>query len=484
MACNHGVGGIVKQKQIFKKTVTLLFFLSLSLSFCINFYASAQSPTTQCFDTFAEADRLFPEPSSRSAAEQLYRQCKPPFQNQELAAYFPDPVTDPEQLSPGSRVYWREAQEGLERDQESRVFTALSLLIEKEPAFMPAYGALAEALQKFEREVDALEILEQAATLFPYNAEIAKDRAAVLRNNDQYLEASMASRLFVMVNPEHPDEQEFLAQANEDFGTFQAELRQQYIAGGILGAVTGVLFGDSNAALDSVGLAMMLVQGESATGAQLAAATREAAQEQGVLIEDPVLLEYVTTIGKDIADQMGRDEFDYEFSVIKDDSLNAFALPGGKVFVNTGAILAAKSEAELAGLMAHEVAHAVLSHGYQKLATDGMLRALSNALPLGGLLGSASLANSRQYEQQADILGTRAIAGFGYAADGLRNLFVTLDETSGSSQAEYLSTHPLPPNRVSYIEALIVRNGYNRYAFEGVEEHARMQQRVRELTNS
>ena len=178
---------------------------------------------------------------------------------------------------------------------------------------------------------------------------------------------------------------------------------------------------------------------------------------------------------------MGRDEFDYEFHVIKNDSINAFALPGGKVFINTGAILAAQSEADLAGLIGHEVAHAVLSHGYQRLATDGLLSMVERAVPLGNLIRLASLDSNRDREKQPDILGTRAVAGYGYAADGLRDFFVTLNEQSGSSQPEYLSTHPATANRINYLEALIQQNGYNRYAFEGVEEHARIQQRLREL---
>ncbi|MEL7004070.1 MAG: M48 family metalloprotease, partial [Bacteroidota bacterium] len=151
-------------------------------------------------------------------------------------------------------------------------------------------------------------------------------------------------------------------------------------------------------------------------------------------------------------------------------------------FINTGAILAANSEAELAGLLAHELAHTVLSHGYKQLANNALLNAANNTLPLGDLAGLASLGISREHERQSDILATRAVAGFGYAADGLRNLFVTLNEQSGSGPAEYLSTHPAPPTRISYLEALIQQNGYNRYAYEGVESHARIQQRIRQLT--
>jgi len=69
-------------------------------------------------------------------------------------------------------------------------------------------------------------------------------------------------------------------------------------------------------------------------------------------------------LGQKTAHATGRNDFEYEFYVVLDDDLNAFALPGGKVFVNAGAITHTKSEAELAGLLAHELSHAVLSHGF------------------------------------------------------------------------------------------------------------------------
>ena len=124
---------------------------------------------------------------------------------------------------------------------------------------------------------------------------------------------------------------------------------------------------------------------------------------------------------------------------------------------------------------------AVLSHGYQRLATDGLLSIVNQAVPFGNLIGLVSLESNRDREKQADILGMRAVAGYGYAADGLQDFFGVLNEQSNSAQPEYLSTHPATPNRISYLEALIQQNGYNRYAFEGVEKHARIQQRVREL---
>ena len=431
----------------------------------------------------AEADRLYLD-NNRTAAEQQYRQCKEPFPQQNILSYFPEPITDPVQLSPGAAVYWREAQAGLANNSENQTFTALNLLLTEYPAFVPAYSTMADALERYDRGDETLAILEQAATMFPHDAAIARARANALRNDGQDLEASMASRLFAIVNPNHPERDDFIEVADDDLKAFKKGLRTQFAISGGLGVLSTIFGGGGDQvsnAVDAVQLATMLASGEKKTGTRLAANVVDEAQANNVYIDDPVVLDYVNQIGQDIAAQMGRDEFDYEFHIIADPSLNAFALPGGKVFINTGAILAANSEAELAGLLAHELAHTVLSHGYKQLANNALLNAANNTLPLGDLAGLASLGISREHERQSDILATRAVAGFGYAADGLRNLFVTLNEQSGSGPVEYLSTHPAPPTRISYLEALIQQNGYNRYAYEGVENHARIQQRLRQL---
>ncbi|NEO51359.1 MAG: M48 family metalloprotease, partial [Moorea sp. SIO4A3] len=179
----------------------------------------------------------------------------------------------------------------------------------------------------------------------------------------------------------------------------------------------------------------------------------------------------------------GRDEFNYEFYVVMDDQLNAFALPGGKIFINAGAILKTKSEAELAGLLAHELSHAVLSHGFQ-LVTQGNLTAnIAQFIPYGGTAANLIVLNySRNMERQADDLGTKILAASGYAADGLRNLMITLHDQGGPKPLfPWLSTHPETKERINNLEATIDNNGYNRYTYEGVEKHLEIQKRVAQL---
>jgi predicted Zn-dependent protease len=221
-----------------------------------------------------------------------------------------------------------------------------------------------------------------------------------------------------------------------------------------------------------------MVQGESGFGEQAISSFVGEQKQRGALVEDQEIVDYIKGIAGRMTPYMGRD-FKYEFYVVRDSSLNAFALPGGKVVVNTGAILNTNSEAELAGLLGHEISHAVLSHGFLKLVQGNLLQNLDQVVPLFDQVSPILNAQySQDAERQADLLGTRALASSGYAADGLRDFMVTLKETSGNSPTNYLSTHPAPSERVSYLEQLITDNGYNRYAYLGIKKHKEIQKRL------
>ena len=102
-------------------------------------------------------------------------------------------------------------------------------------------------------------------------------------------------------------------------------------------------------------------------------------------------------------------------------------------------------------------------------------------IPIGSIVTSLiGLQYSRSNECQADLLGTRVLATAGYAADGLRNFMVTVDKKYGNTgPLSFLSTHPASDDRVEYLEQLIEHNGYNRYAFEGVEKHREIQENLK-----
>ncbi|OAB61044.1 hypothetical protein AY599_15440 [Leptolyngbya valderiana BDU 20041] len=424
-------------------------------------------------ELLARGDRLYLE-GNIAEAQRLYRQVKPPFPREgELQVV--EPITE-EELSPAARVYWDNVRDGLANDRETQVESSLELLLQEAPGFAPAYKLIAEALLEDDRTEEAIVVLEDATTQFPQSYELARLLAETLRDDGQRLEAAIVAREFAIVNPDHPESEEILELSDRYLRSFRRKLRENIALRGLGGLAVGVLTGRTTSTIfQAINLAQLMVAGESRLGEQVAAQVRQ----ELPMLDDPEVLSYVNDIGQEVAQYMGRDEFDYEFYVVRDDTLNAFALPGGKVFVHTGAIQAARSEAELAGLLGHEVGHAVLSHGFQRIVTNNLLSNLAREIPFGDLLGTlVSLDYSRKHERQSDILGTRVINSAGYAADGLRNFMETLRQEQRGPVIPYLSTHPAPASRVRYMEELIQRNGYERYAFEGVERLAAVKARL------
>jgi predicted Zn-dependent protease len=431
--------------------------------------------------TLIAADRLWLQ-GQYEQAELLYRKVKNPFTAQAVQE-IPPPITDPALLPPAGQVYWREAEAGRSQGMTTRTEVALGLLTEQIPQFLPGQIRYAELLLTQDRAEAAIENLEQAATLYPDQPDLVKARVAVLAANDRHLEASIAARQFTLLYPDHAAVPELTTLAAEQFDEFQDRLRGRLtgnaianILTGTLGfALTGGLFGP----LTAIETTALLLRGESAIGEQLA---RQATQ-QLELIEDPAIVAYVNELGQKLAAVTGRDEFEYQFYVVRNNELNAFALPGGKIFVNAGAILHAQSEAELAGLLAHELSHTVLSHGFQLVTSGNLTANLLQFVPYGGLATDLLvLRYSREMEQQADALGTRLLATSGYAADGLHSLMVTLAAQEAEPfSIDWLSSHPDTQERVADLETLIDRSGYNRYAYEGVEHHLERQARVAAL---
>ena len=359
----------------------------------------------------------------------------------------------------------------------------LELLVEEHPAFIPGYIQLAEVLQQYDRAEEALIVLERGATLYPNQPDLSRVRAIALAQQEEWMEASIAARQFALLNPDHPESKKFVALANEYLDEFESDMRAELRGNAIANVITGVvgfaLTGNIFGPLSGLDSTLLLLRGEETVGRQVA----ERIRSRLPMMEDETVLAYVNDVGQRLAQVTGRDEFDYEFYVVMDDRLNAFALPGGKVFVNAGAILETRSEAELAGLLAHELAHAVLSHGFQRVTEGNLTANLTQYLPFGGTLADLLILDySRDMERQSDVMGTQILASAGYAADGLHNLMVTLYEQEEARPAfSWLSTHPLTEERVDYTAALIQERGLNRYRYEGVEQHLQIQARVRDL---
>lgn len=420
-----------------------------------------------------------------ASAQALYRQAKDEswLLPQKFAVLPPEPFTDEALLSPGGSVYWREAKAGIANERPAQTLIALALLSSQEPAFIPGHLQYAAVLQAADRQDEASNVLEQALTQYPAQADLLLAQVDLYMAQKQWLEAAIASRQFVALNSDHAAAPAQAALATENMERFQRETRGDIREGAIANAFTGILgyalTGGIVGPFTAASSAIMLLQGENAIGSRVASQV----QQQLPMLEQPEALGYVRHIGNRLAATTGRSDLDYEFFVILDPDLNAFALPGGKVFINAGAILKTHSEAEPAGLMAHEISHSVLSHGFQ-LATRGNLSSsVAQYLPYGGLINNVFLSGySRKMERQADIVGTQILAAAGYAADGTYNVMVTLnkeaEDADGYQAPAWIASHPNPEDRVAYLQNLVARGGYNRYAYEGVASHEKIQATV------
>src|SRR5687767_12478861 len=203
------------------------------------------------------------------------------------------------------------------------------------------------------------------------------------------------------------------------------------------------------------------------------------AEQQFPILRDPDITDYVSRVGQRlvgaIPSEFHHPEFQYYFKVVNARDINAFALPGGPMYVNRGMIEAARTEGEMAGVMAHELSHVALRHGTAQATKGQKYGLLAGILGIGGqILGgpagaAAQIAGqgvgvyflkfSREYETEADILGAQIMARAGYDPRDLANMFRTIQEQGGGSSGGFLSSHPSPSNRYARInqEAAMLR---------------------------
>jgi Zn-dependent protease with chaperone function len=195
------------------------------------------------------------------------------------------------------------------------------------------------------------------------------------------------------------------------------------------------------------------------------------AEQQFPLMRDREVEEYVEDVGRRlvaaIPEQFQHREFQYFFKVINARDINAFALPGGPMYVNRGMIEAAGREGEMAGVMAHEISHVALRHGTAQATKGQKYGLLAGILGIGGqILGgpagaAAQIAGqgvgvyflkfSREYETEADILGAQILARANYDPRDLATMFQRIQQQGGGSSGGFLSSHPSPQNRYARI---------------------------------
>jgi tetratricopeptide (TPR) repeat protein len=423
----------------------------------------------------------------RDAAEVLYRQVKDAVWQVDPDSLRPLPIEDPADLPPAGAVYWREAQAGYEQGLTHRTLVPLELLVAEYPEFIPAQVFYAEYLMARDRATEADASLDRALLIYPSQPDLLKARTQAQMASEQWIEAAITAKQFVLLNPDHPEVATMNDLSRENLDRFRAEMNEELTGNFIGNLVTGaaglLLTGGLIGPYTAINSAMILLQGESALGGNVA----EQIKDQVPILSDPEVDTYLNTIGQTLANLAGRDEFEYAFYVIDDPELNAFALPGGKIFINSGAILKSQSEAELAGLLAHELSHAVLSHGFQMATNGNLISSIAGVIPIpevGGIAAGLVFSRySRSMERQADILGTQLLAAAGYAADGLHNLMVTLQAESGDRGGlQWFASHPAPAERIDYLKQIVEVGGFNRYAYEGMASHLAIQQRVQSLT--
>jgi len=214
----------------------------------------------------------------------------------------------------------------------------------------------------------------------------------------------------------------------------------------------------------SHGFDMFSAQEEVQAGQQAAA---QVSRQLPVLPDSDPITIYIQQLGRQLAAHAPGEKWPYSFHVVNQREINAFALPGGPVFVNLGTIKAADNEAELAGVMAHEISHVIQRHG-TRAASKQMAAQLPLAI-LGGVMGQGALAqmaqmglgfgvgsyflkNSRKAESEADLLGTDIMYDTGFNPRAMSDFFTKLEKEGDIARGpQFLSDHPDPGNRAQVV---------------------------------
>lgn len=203
--------------------------------------------------------------------------------------------------------------------------------------------------------------------------------------------------------------------------------------------------------------------------------------QQGRIVQDPELTEYINDIGHTLVGNSNTSDYSFEFFVVNDPSINAFALPGGFIGVHTGLIQLTRNEDELASVLAHEIAHVTQRHIARTIHDNSRASILTMAAMLGAIaIGAASgaggevlegaLATSqavtiqnqinftRGYEYEADRVGISTLAAAGFNVDSMADFFARMGRRTNNSlipsaQFEYLRTHPVSSSRTAEAKA-------------------------------
>ncbi len=237
----------------------------------------------------------------------------------------------------------------------------------------------------------------------------------------------------------------------------------------VLALVLAPLGGCATSGINRGDLNLVSLQEEWQLGQQLDVQVRQ----QVRIVNDAALSSYVSQMGQRIVAQTELANMPWQFHVVQDGSINAFNIPGGHVYVNTGLIEAASNASELAGVIAHEIVHGVSRHGTERLTKEqgagvvaglvlgrnpGLIAQIATQIAAGG----AFARFSRGDETEADRYGVRYMMAAGYNPQGMATMFQKLldqQQRQPSSVERFFSTHPLTTDRIRTVQAEIQAAG-------------------------
>lgn len=188
--------------------------------------------------------------------------------------------------------------------------------------------------------------------------------------------------------------------------------------------------------------------------------------EFGGIYPDEQVQRYVQAIGSDLAKYAGRPDMDWQFRVLNSKDINAFAVPGGYIYITQGLLFKMNNEAQLAGVLAHEAAHVARRHSARQIQQT---MATQFGVSLVGIFGGADIGNaaglvaglglmkySRDQERESDMYGLKYMTQVGYNPTAMVETMKILEQAAqGNSPPEFLSTHPNPGNRIEYLNETI-----------------------------
>jgi predicted Zn-dependent protease len=218
---------------------------------------------------------------------------------------------------------------------------------------------------------------------------------------------------------------------------------------------------------DIRGFNLISVEEEKQLGAKFAVEI----EKQHQVFNDPEVQSYVNRVGNRLLTGIRQKDFDYTFKVVKNDTINAFAIPAGHVYVHTGLLKASASETELASVIAHEINHDVARHGTRQLTQQYgysiVLQMLLGQNPnmlaqlAASLFGQAGMMSySRSMESQADFLGVETMYRSGYNPEGMVAFFgklQSMEKQAPGTISKYFSSHPPTSERIASVKQEIAK---------------------------